>query len=263
MANLEMKNLLKEKIVNGEVTVGTFHEFSSPSALEIEAYGGMDYVIIDAEHGPVDVETAQYLVRASKLSQTTPLVRVKDAERNSILKMLDIGAMGLIIPNVKTVEEVENIVSYGKFSPVGNRGVAPTAGSHFWTQEYTSKGLQHYFDLANSQQLLIPQCETQECLDDIENIAKVKGVDGIFVGPYDLSVSMGMPGDFSNPVFVEAIDRILKACQDAGVFTFIYAPDIKTAQERIEQGFQSITYTMDTAIYFSAIKDCVNEIKNK
>lgn len=263
MANLELKNLLREKMLEGQPTVGTFHEFSSPAALEIEAYGGMDYVIIDSEHGPVDVETAQSLVRTAKLAGTTPLVRVKDGQRNSILKMFDIGAMGLIVPNIRTIDEVKELVSYGKYHPLGKRGVAPTAGSHYWTQEYTSHGVEHYFEIANREQLIIPQCETKECLEDIENIAKVDGIDGIFVGPYDLSVEMGMPGDFGNPEFVKAIDRILKACQDAGIFSFIFVPDLKTAKERLDQGYQSVAYSLDTGIFYSAVKNLVQEIKNK
>lgn len=263
MANLQLKNELREKMLRGEVTIGTFHELISASAIEIEGYAGMDYVIIDSEHGPIDVESAQNLVRAAKLAQTTPIVRVKDGERNSILKMMDIGAMGLIIPNIRSIEEVKQVVSYGKYHPIGQRGVAATAGSHFWTQDYSSHGMQYYFDIANREQLIIPQCETIECLNDIENIAKVEGVDGIFVGPYDLSVEMGMPGDFENPAFKNAIDRILKACQDAGIFSFIYTADLATAKARIDQGYQSVAYNMDTIIYYNAAKEIVEGLKGK
>ena len=262
MSNIEFRNPLKEKILKGQVTLGTFHELISPNALELEAYAGMDYLVIDTEHGAADVESTQELIRACKLANATPLVRVKDGERNSILKMLDIGAMGLIIPDIKSREEVEKVISYGKYPPLGNRGVAPSPGSHYWTQDYMKDGLQGYFDLANNNQLLLAQCETRECLEDIEAISQINGLDGIFVGPFDLSVSMGIAGQFSHPEFIKAIDRILKACKEANILSFIYVPDIKTAKSRIDQGFQSITYSMDALILHEAVKRLVDEIKN-
>ena len=120
-----MKNLLKEKMLNGEQTLGTFHKMGSEIAIELLAYCGMDYVLIDTEHGPFDVESTARFIRAADLAGTTPLVRIKDGERNSILKILDVGAMGLIIPNIETVEEVKSVVSNGKYQPIGNRGIAP------------------------------------------------------------------------------------------------------------------------------------------
>lgn len=256
-----MKNKLREKMLAGDRSVGTFAELSSEAAVELMAYNGMDYVIIDAEHGIADVETATSLIRAAKLAGTTPLVRTKDSERNSILKMLDAGAMGLIISNIKSVAEVKKVIEYGKYYPLGNRGVAPATGSQFWTQDYAKQGLPHLFEVCNREQLIIPQCETKEALDNIEEIVALDGVDGIFVGPFDLSTALGKPGQLDDQGVSDAILQIAEVCQKAGKFSLIYATDTDNAKVRFSQGYQSVTLSMDALIFGQAINSAVNELK--
>jgi len=159
-----MKNELKAKMLAGEKALGTFFELGSATAVECLGLAGMDYIIIDTEHGPFDPDRALEFVRTAKLYNTTPLVRVQEISRAAILKMLDIGAMGLVIPNVNTVEEAEKIVEYGKYMPLGKRGVANTAGSGFWYEDYARHGLPAYFETSNRESLLLPQCETLGCL---------------------------------------------------------------------------------------------------
>lgn len=260
---MELKNKLREKMVAGENTLGTFHELGSPAAVELLAYHGMDYVIIDAEHGPHDVESTANLVRAAKLAGTTPLVRTKDGERNSVLKMLDIGAMGLIIPNIQSVEEVKEVIEYGKYYPVGNRGVAPASGSHFWTQEYANQGLPHLFEVANREQLILPQCETVGALENIEEIVALDGVDGIFVGPFDLSTALGKPGQMDDPEVIEAIQRVADVCKEAGKLSFIYGTSVENSKDRFAQGYQSVTMTMDALILGEAVENVVNGVFEK
>ena len=187
-----MKNLLREKIMNGEKTVGTFFEAGNASVAEALALTDLDYMLIDTEHGPFDVESVMLMLRGAELHGTTALVRVKDSNRNSILKMLDIGAGGLIIPQVHSLEEIKKIVEYGKYFPVGQRGVAFARGAGYGYLEHAKGDINDYFATCNRETLLIPQCETKGCLENIEEIAKVDGIDGIFVGPYDLS-SNGNP----------------------------------------------------------------------
>lgn len=253
-------NKFREKMLNGERTLGTFHELGSEVAVELLAYAGMDYVLIDTEHGPFDVETTARLIRAAKLAGTTPLVRVKDGERNSVLKMLDVGAMGLVIPNVQTVQEVKDVIEYGKYQPIGNRGVAPASGTHFWTQEYATQGLPHYFDVVNREQLIIPQCETKGALDNIEEIVALDGVDGIFVGPFDLSTALGKPAQFDDQEVIDAIQKVLDVCKAAGKFSLIYGTGIENSKMRFEQGYQSVTMAMDAIIFSNAVKDVVGQL---
>lgn len=256
-----MKNLVKAKIERNEKVLGTFHEIGSATGVELLGYGGFDYVIVDTEHGPFDVESTQQFVRAAKGANITPFVRVKDGQRNSILKMLDVGAQGLIIPNIKTVEEVKELVDFGKYFPLGNRGVAPTSGSSFWTADYATQGLDHYFEVSNKESLIIPQCETRECLENIEEIVAVEGVDGIFVGPYDLSTALGKPGQFGDQEIIDAIQHISDVCKKAGKMAFIYAGDVETAKKDYEIGYDSVCFGMDAMILINAVKSIVKELE--
>ncbi|MFC2663000.1 MAG: HpcH/HpaI aldolase/citrate lyase family protein, partial [Eubacterium sp.] len=203
-----MQNLLKEKIEKGEKAVGTFFELGSTIAAECLALGGMDYIIIDTEHGPFETESVMEYVCAAQRRNMTPLVRVKDASRAAILKNLDVGAMGLIIPDVRSVDEVKQIIRYGKYYPQGERGVAFARGCGYGFSE--PMPIKEYFQDANQNTMLIPQCETRECLDCIEDVVSLDGVDGIFIGPFDLSTALGKPGEFEDPEVKSAIARILK-----------------------------------------------------
>ena len=256
-----MKNAIKSAMLSGKKVLGTFNELGSEIAMECLGHAGLDFAIIDTEHGPFDVETALNLVRAAKLSGVTPLVRVKDSNRNSILKMLDVGAMGLIIPNVQSLDEVKDIVRFGKYFPIGERGVAPTSGSDYWTGDDASHGLEHFFELSNSETLLIPQCETKGCLEAIEQIVAVEGVDGIFIGPYDLSTALGKPGRFSDPEISGAIQRILKACRDAKKLAFIYAGNEPAAKEDFKMGFDAVALNMDAIVLINAYKDIAARVR--
>lgn len=256
-----MKNLLREKIESGKKTIGTFFEAGNASLAEALALTNLDYMLIDTEHGPFDVESVMGMLRSAELHGTTALVRVKDSNRNSILKMLDIGAGGLIIPQVHSIEEIRKIVEYGKYYPVGQRGVAFARGAGYGCLEHAQGDINDYFAVCNRETLLIPQCETVGCLENIEEIAKVEGVDGIFVGPYDLSVAMGIPTQFDKPEFKAAMERILNAVKEAGKFTIIYCANAQIARERLEQGFDSVTVGQDVNYYIDAINGMVKDIQ--
>lgn len=256
-----MKNILREKIMSGEKTVGTFFGAGNASMAEALALTNLDYMLIDTEHGPFDVESVMHMLRAAELHGTTALVRVKDLNRSSILKMLDIGAGGLVIPQVHSIDEIRKLVEFAKYYPLGSRGVAFARGAGYGYAEHAQKDINEYFAICNKETLLIPQCETMGCLDNIEEIAKVDGVDGIFVGPYDLSVAMGIPTQFDKPEFKEAMDRIVRAVKAAGKFTIIYCADSRVANERLQQGFDSVTVGQDVNYYIDSINAMVKEIE--
>lgn len=257
-----MKNLLKEKIAKNENTLGVFQVLGDASIAEIIGYAGFDYVLIDTEHGPFDVQEAQEYVRASKLAGTTPLVRVKDRSRNSILKMLDIGAMGLVIPHLHDLDEIKRVVEYGKYYPVGERGFGATSGNTFLTAEYTKKGIDELFRVHNEESLIIPQCETKESLENIEDIVKIDGVDGIFIGPYDLSISLDIPGQTESPQIIEAVKRVIKACKAEDKFTIIYTDKVESIQKNYDLGVDSVTYSSDASILSEMLTNIINEVKS-
>lgn len=255
-----MKNILKEKFDGGGKALGTFFEIGGETAVEGLGYTGLDYIIIDTEHGPFEVESSMNLIRTAELKGLTPLVRIKDISRPEVLKNLDIGAMGLIVPCVETVEEAGKLVEWAKYYPLGKRGFFYARKAGYGYEEF-SKNVQGYFDVCNSETLLIPQCETKGCLDNIEEITALDGVDGIFIGPYDLSVGLGIPAQFHKPEFKEAIARVLKACKDNNKLSFIFTGDPALANQYFEQGFDSVTVGTDIAFYIAGIKAMVEGIK--
>ena len=256
-----MKNLLREKMLRGEKTVGSFLFTNSASAVECLGLAGLDYVIIDGEHSAVDAHDVLEFSRTAKLYGLTPLARVTEINRSSILRFLDAGAMGLIIPNVNSFEEAQSIVEWGKYLPMGKRGVSASAGTDFWMTDFATQGIEHCFEVSNRETMLIPQCETVSCLENIEKIVGLDGIDGIFVGPYDLSTSMGIPGQFQLKEFRDALRHILKVCADAGKPTIMYTASREAAQDYFDLGFSSITYSSDATILIEACKSVLKDLK--
>lgn len=257
-----IKNKFQEKTLQGEKTIGMFFEMGNSNVAEALSLTGLDYFIVDTEHGPFDVESTLEILRAAELHDCTVFARVKDSSRPSILKMLDIGIKGLIIPQVHSLKEIKKIVEYGKYHPIGQRGVAFSRGASYGQAEHAKgKTIDEYFDTCNKHFLLIPQCETVGCLNEIEDIAQTEGVDGIFIGPYDLSVSMGIPTQFDRPEFKAALERILSAVKAAGKFCIIYAANIQIGKERLSQGYDSITLAEDVGWYIKAIQEVIQKVR--
>ena len=165
-----MKNHLLELAAQGRPALGTFYELGGIAAAECLGIAGLDFMIVDTEHGPYDVESALTAITAASRRDCAPLVRVKDVTRPSVLKMLDVGAKGLIVPDVRSAEEVRRLVEYAKYYPLGRRGFAPTLASGYGFDREAAD-VESYFALCNRETLLIPQCETAEALEHIEEIA--------------------------------------------------------------------------------------------
>ena len=244
------KNKVKEKILSGEKVIGAFFNLGSPAVIEIIGQCGLDFIVIDTEHGPFDVETVSSLIMAAEIRGITPFVRVKDGQRNSILRMLDVGAMGLFVPFVKTVGEVLEIVNCGKYRPLGDRGLGFGRKSGYGMEPLVFGRIEDYFEWANENTLLIPQCETVEAVNEIEKIVGIDGVDGIFIGPYDLSVSMDIPRQFDHPEFTASIERVLKACKEAGKYAFTIGITPEDARQKFKQGFDGVL-TSDISLLIS------------
>lgn len=255
-----MKNIWKEKVLRGEPTVGTFVNTGNESTIEIASMSDLDYVIIDTEHGPFDVESTANMIRVMELHDNTTLVRVKDSNRNSILKMLDVGAKGLIIPQVHSVAQVREIVEYGKYYPVGERGYAFARAAGYGHADHAKLGMLGYMEVSNRETLLIPQCETMGALEHIEEIAAMEGVDGIFIGPFDLSIAMGIPGQFDDPRFKAALVRVREACEAAGKICMIYCKNVEVARQRMAEGFRHPTVSCDYTHYFNALNQAVHDV---
>lgn len=254
-------NKLKEKLKNREKPLGLFFDTSSVTIMECLGRCGFDFAIIDNEHSPIEAESSADYIRAAELVGITPLCRVRDTSRPAVLKLLDVGAQGLIVPCVHSVEQVKDIIKYAKYYPIGERGFCPTRkdGWGFDIPGGVSATMAHF----NDETLLIPQCETVGALEHIEEIAVLEGVDGIFVGPYDLSISMGIPGEFDKPEFQAAIDRIVKAVHDAGKFCVFFAGSTDAVVAGFKRGFDGMAYSLDAAIIIEALREKVDTIRKQ
>lgn len=254
-----MENKLRQKMQRGEKVVGTFTHIGGGVAIECLGLAGMDFVVIDTEHAPFGQQDAMDMIRAAEIRGITPVVRVQDYSRPSLHRALNSGAKALIIPCMETVEEVRLLCEQGKFYPRG-RHCFPYSRNSGWGADSAGR-LTEFFDENNENTLLVPQCETVGFLNNIEEILRFDGIDGVFVGPFDLSTDMGMPGNFTHPDFLAARQRILKACKDAGKFAWIFSPSSEAAIKNFADGFDGAAVSMDTVVYTNSFKQMVDEIR--
>jgi 4-hydroxy-2-oxoheptanedioate aldolase len=184
-----------------------------PRLAELIGYSGFDFVIFDAEHGPLDYETTEGLVRAAELTGVTPLARIAQNVRQVILRFMDVGVMGAMIPMVNTKEEAEAVVQWVKYPPEGVRGLAAVRAARYGTME----AFPEYVKSANEETMVIVQAETVQAIENLPEIVTVPGIDVIFIGPTDLASSMGYSGDFNRPEVQEMLSRGIRTIRDAGI----------------------------------------------
>ncbi len=254
-----MENKLKEKMKRGEKLVGTFTHIGGGVAIECLGIAGLDFVVIDTEHAPFSPQDAMDWIRAAEVRGITPIVRVQDHSRPSLHKMINSGAKALIIPCMETVDEVKKLLEQGKFYPKG-RHCFPYSRNSGWGADSAGR-LMPFFNENNDNVLLVPQCETVGFLNNIEEILSFDGIDGVFVGPYDLSSDMGIPEQFTHPDFLAARQRILKACKEAGKFAWAFSPNSEAAKKNFADGFDGAAVSMDTVMYTNAYRKMLEDIR--
>ena len=255
-----MENTVLEKFHQGRQSLGTFSAIGSPLAVESLRYTGLDYVIVDTEHSPAGIESAAAQIAAAQGAGLTALARANEISRTAVLRLLDVGAQGVVVPCVETVEEVRELVRYAKFAPLGNRGFCPTRDGG-WGHAAHAVSISGYMETSNRETLLLPQCETVGCLEHIEEITAMDGVDGIFVGPFDLSIALGRPMAFDCDEMRAALDRILNACHKNNKMAFIFCGDAQAAKTRAAQGFDSVTAGLDIMALVDSYRAMVQDIR--
>lgn len=258
---MKMRNIVREKIAEKGYALGAFVASGSDTNCEILGLCGLDFVMIDCEHAQTDMESIVRMARASEMYGMAPLVRVYDMNDGPMAgRLLDVGIHGCMAPLVGTPEQAENMVKYMKYPPLGKRGANAGRGPRWGAYE-------DYSNVCNDNVLTIVQCESLEGLENIEKIAAVPGIDCIFIGTGDLSLEMGMQftADTSSAHkvadtrMVDAIARILKACQDNNVIPGIVTLNAEDAAMRIKQGFQFVTCMNDLGLFKAA---ATNRIKS-
>ncbi|MBR3297247.1 MAG: hypothetical protein IKI65_05350, partial [Firmicutes bacterium] len=235
--------------------VGTISHNRSLTAVEALGVTGLDYIVLDMEHSPQTCAEVTGYITAAHSCGKDALVRVPGVTRAEVLHVLDVGADGVIIPCIEDISEVEELIGYAKFAPLGNRGYCMSRdGDWSFGPMYCEKGLPGYMEYANKNTILMPQCETVGCLEQIEKITALEGVDGIMVGPFDLSISMGIPGQFDNPEFKDALQHIADACNKNGKLPLIFSNSLDTLAMNYKQGYKALLYTLDIMRMINAFR---------
>ena len=256
-----MLNRLKELIAEKGNAIGTFLGVTTVPIMECLGYTGLDFVIIDTEHGPYDTETMSDLIKAAELGGMAPVVRIADGTHKEIQRAVDNGAQGIIVPCLRSVEDFKKAVDLAKFAPIGNRGFIKARGSGFGNESWASGSLTEYMENSNERVLMLPQCETKEALDNIEEIVAIEGLDGIFIGPFDLSICMGIPAQFDHPDFIAALERVKKACKDAGKLCLIFSGSTADCRKYLAEGYDGVAANIDTVVFTEAYRKVVSDIR--
>jgi 2-dehydro-3-deoxyglucarate aldolase/4-hydroxy-2-oxoheptanedioate aldolase len=203
--------MLRRRVLAGETLFGTFIFGTAPLLVEVAGRTGLDWVLIDLEHGTADESHLLPLLMAAGLTAAAPLVRVASGERIRVGRALDLGAAGIMVPQVQTADQARQVARWLRTQPAGERGIALfTRGMDFGSVGHQGATRRH------EELLTIVQIESQTALDEVEAIAAVDGVDVLFVGPTDLSHALGIPGDIDHPAYVAAVERVGRACAEAG-----------------------------------------------
>lgn len=236
-----MGKLLKNKLKNNELTIGSWITIGNATVVEVMATAGFEWLCIDMEHTSIDLETAKMLITTIQANDMKALVRVSKNEEVAIKKVMDMGADGVIVPMVKTKEDAQMAVDFVKYPPTGKRGVGL-----YRAQGYGTK-FEEYKKWVKDESIIIAQIEHIEAVENIEEILTVDGIDGTIVGPYDLSGSMGYPGEYYKDDVQEAILKVKKACQQYNKpYGFhVIESDPKSLQSRIDEGCTFLAYSVD------------------
>ena len=249
---------VKEQLKANQLVLGTFvSELRNPNVAYLLAQCGFDYLIFDNEHGAFSHETVSDMIAASRGAGIDVIVRIPEIRREAILKPLDSGAAGLLVPQVNTAEEAAEIVRHAKYPPWGARGAA-TRRAH---NRYANTAAPTFLKQMNERTFIAVQAETVEAIDNIDAIAAVEGIDAVFCGPFDLSISLGIPGEVNHPREVEAVDKMVAACQRHGKASGILMFEPAHLKPWIDKGMRFVAYSSDVNMLADAAFLAVKELK--
>jgi 2-keto-3-deoxy-L-rhamnonate aldolase RhmA len=232
-------NQLREKMASGETAIGTFCILPSATVVEALGVAGLDFVILDTEHGPLTIETCEDLVRGAECGGATSIIRVGDNRPELVLRALDIGSGGVQVPQVGSREEATNTVRAAKYAPLGERGVSifTRAGAYTGSPDHSQR--------CNEEQMVVVHIEGMRAVENIDEILDVDGLDVIFLGPYDLSQSLGITGQVDDPRVRDTIVKCTARAREAGRFVGSYAKDAEMARWLASIGVQYIASLVD------------------
>jgi 2-dehydro-3-deoxyglucarate aldolase/4-hydroxy-2-oxoheptanedioate aldolase len=254
------ENWVKRSLYRGDLVVGTMvFEFSGRGIGYLIQNAGADYVVYDMEHTGWGFETIANMVSSTRGLDIVPIVRVAAWERCHVSRALDVGAMGVMMPMLESAAQARSFVSWAKYPPEGVRGAA-FGIAH---DEYHSGDTGRTMSSANQEVVLVGQIETVEGLKNVEEISAVDGLDVVWVGHYDLTNALGIPGQFEHPRYLEAVDRIGAAAQRSGKGAGFMASSVQEASGMVKRGYRCLAYSGDLWIYQHALAAGIGGIRKK
>ena len=250
---------LKSKLAKCQLALGSWITLAHPAIAEIMSAAGFDWLAVDLEHSVITIREAEELIRVIALSGVCPLVRLSGNDPVQIKRVMDAGAHGVIVPMVNSASDAEQAVEAVRYPPNGKRGVGLARA-----QGYGST-FESYKKWASEESVVVVQVEHIEAVNNLEAILSVDGIDGFFVGPYDLSGSLGVPGEFDHPAMKEAMDTIRSTviASDKAAGIHVIQPDAEELLQRVSEGYSFLAYSLDIRMLDSACRSGLDAIRSK
>ena len=249
---------IKMKLFAGnDPSIGSWITLAHPAIAEIMANAGFDWLAVDLEHSVINIREAEELIRIIHLSGVVPLVRLTSHNPDLIKRGMDAGAHGVIAPMVNSVRDAERVVSAVKYPPLGERGVGLARAQKYGID------FNNYREWLVNDAAVIAQIEHIDAVNNFREIMSVPGIDGYIIGPYDLTSSMGIAGEFDHPDYIEAVDRVGAIARELNVTGGIHVvePDMYQLQTRIQEGYKFIGYSIDMRMLDASCRAALSTLK--
>jgi 2-dehydro-3-deoxyglucarate aldolase len=249
-------SLLKHKLRLKKTTLGTWITIPHQSIIEILATAGFEWMVLDLEHSPMDYQQMQNLIAHIQGNGMEALVRVAKNDEVQIKKALDAGANGIIVPMIKTLDDAKRVIKYSKYPPIGERGVGLSRANHYGNK------FQSYVEWHQKELVIVFQVEHIDAVNNLDDILSTDGLDGIIIGPYDLSASLGKPGEFDDPDVAIALKKVVETTLSSNVSLGFHeiSSDYKNVIEKFNLGYNFIAFSLDFNFLGNSAREQMNQL---
>ena len=249
-------NMLKKKLRKGQVCFGTFIRLG-PAAVEILGHAGWDFVVIDMEHGVFDFTNVEHMVRAARCAGITSLVRVPEPTPSYIMRVVDAGAEGVQIPQVDSAQMARLVSQAARYFPEGKRGLC----SYVRAAGYSAIRPDVHMATSNDELLTVVHIEGEAAASQIKDIVETPGIDVIFLGPWDLSQSLGVPGKTKDPRVIEVMEKVIAACKKKGIISGTFVREVGDAKRWIDLGVQYMMLSTDAGLLLHSSRERLEKLR--
>jgi 4-hydroxy-2-oxoheptanedioate aldolase len=248
---------LKQAFQSGQALVGTWLNAPNPAQVETIGYAGFDFVVLDTEHSSYDMAGCENLVRAADAAQLPCLIRVAENRSTPVAQALEYGAQGIVIPHVSSAEAASQAVRHAHYPPLGERGAAPTIRA----ARYGQTAWPDYLAQARTETLVVLQIEGQAGIASLDAVMAVAGVDVLFIGPFDLSMSLGISGQLDHPLLLDTVGDVVRRARAKNIAVGLWMPSPEQLGPWLEQGVQMITVASNDMIFFQGCRTVAAKVK--